>query len=179
MHVDIAGCVASYKPQLSVTGRNPDLVWSPVLLKSMLRWKVRTLSMMTRPGLASSQSHIILEEVINVWTPCIIIRYCGATQTTEAKSVTTNCQVSVHMLPRTACLTGSSDCHEDHSNMYPKFTNDRTVGMYFEQLLLLQGEQSSRSTLVLQAFTHPCANRLRVAVTVCSSSSGEIIKKTD
>ena len=48
MHVDIAGCVASYKPQLSVTGRNPDLVWSPVLLKSTLRWKVRTLSMMTR-----------------------------------------------------------------------------------------------------------------------------------
>ena len=84
-----------------------------------------------------------------------------------------------HKIPGTACLTGSSECREDCSNTCPKFTDDRMVGMYFKQLLLLQSEQSSHSTLVSQAFTHPCANRSRVAVTVHSSSRGEIIEKTD
>ena len=74
----------------------------------------------------------VLEEVINVRTPCIIGHYCGATKTNEAMSVTANCsRVSVHKIPGTACLTGSSECREDRSNTCPKFTNDRTVGMYF------------------------------------------------
>ena len=82
--------------------------------------------------LVFEESISMLEEVINVRTPCIIRHYCGTTKTNEAMSITANCSwVSVHKIPGTACLTGSSECHEDRSNTCLKFTNDRTVGMYF------------------------------------------------
>ena len=84
-----------------------------------------------------------------------------------------------HKIPGTACLTGSSECPKNRSNTCPKFTNDRTVGMYFQTATLLQSEQSSQSTLLLQAFTNPCLVRSWVAVAVHSFSRGGVGKMTD
>lgn len=57
--------------------------------------------------------------------------------------------------------------------------SDQMIICIIDQLLLLRSKQNSCSTLVLQAFTHPCANQLQVAVTEHSSSRGEICEKTD
>ena len=61
----------------------------------------------------------------------------------------------------------------------PKIMNDRTIVCIFGQSFSLRSKQSSRSTLVLQAFAHPCANRWQVAVADHSSSREEIDEKTD
>ena len=61
----------------------------------------------------------------------------------------------------------------------PKIMNDQMVVCIFRQSLPLRNKQSSHSTLVLQAFTHPCANRWRVAVAAHSFSREEIDEKTD
>ena len=49
--------------------------------------------------------------------------------------------------------------------------------MYF--WTVITSKQSSCSTLVSQAFTHPCANGWWVVVAAHLSSRGEIGKKTD
>ena len=58
-------------------------------------------------------------------------RYCGATKAMSvAMSYTANCsQVSVHKIPETACLTGSSECHDNRSNTCLKLMNERMAGM--------------------------------------------------
>ena len=61
----------------------------------------------------------------------------------------------------------------------PKIVNDQMIVCIFGQSLPLQSKQSSRSTLVSQAFTYPCANRWRVAVAAHSSNRAEIDEKTD
>ena len=72
-----------------------------------------------------------IEEVINVQTPlwdwtllwcnkgdvCGDVLYCNCSQ------------VSVHKIPETACLTGSSECHDNRSNTCLKLMNDRMAGM--------------------------------------------------
>ena len=105
----------------------------------------------------------IIEEVINDQTPCIIGCYGDTTKTTEAMSVTANRQVSVYKISGTACLTSSSECRKDRSNSVQKFTNDRTVGMYF---------QTVTHDWLAQGSVNACDTRVeRLLCTLCSRSS--------
>ena len=113
-------------------------------------------------------------------SPWIIGRYCGATKTTKAVSVTANCSlVSVHKIPETACPTSSFECNEMTVQACLKSMNDWTIICIIRQSLPLRSKQSSCSTLVSQAFTHPCANRWQVAVAAHSFSKAEIDEMTD
>ena len=82
-------------------------------------------------------------------------------------------------LPGTACPTSSFERHEMTVQACPKIMNDWMIVCIFGQSLPLRSKQSCRSTIVLQAFTYPCANRWRVAVAAHSSSREEIDEKTD
>ena len=110
----------------------------------------------------------------------IIGRYCGATKTTKAVSVTANCSlVSVYKIPGTACPTSSFEHHKMNVQVCPKIMNYRMIIWIFGQSLSLRSKQSRCSSLVLQAFTYPCANWWRVAVAAHPSSRAEIDEKTD
>ena len=103
-----------------------------------------------------------------------------ATKATKAVSVTVNCNlVSMYKIPGATCPTSSFECHKVIVQACPKLINDRMIVCVFGQSLPLSSKHSSRSTLVSQAFTHPCANWWRVAVAAHSSSRAEIDKKTD
>ena len=93
-------------------------------------------------------------------------------QTTKAVSITANCsQVSVYKMPGMACPTSSFDCHEITVQACLKIMNDWMIVCIFGQLLPLRSKQNSRSTLVLQAIAHPCANWWQVHVAVAAHSS--------
>ena len=83
------------------------------------------------------------------------------------------------MIPGMAYPTSSFEHHEMTVQACPKIMNDQTIVCIFGQSFSLQSKQSSCSTLVLQAFTHTCANRWRAAVAAHSSSREEIDEKTD